>query len=429
MLRRDSNLINAKSRAQASEENESLGSSAASRERAGTDDSRVNISAGNDASPPENPGQWQPDSIPNATSPSPLAKAPASGNSSELLETQAPEAGSGADDRHRFQSASVLSKPSPPAKRGSHKGGSTLPHGFPAKGATTKARKRSPSTDVPDIAPPHREVAWASHASRGGERTNEARSSGPAEATGGLLVDAAARGDGAGSGKSRPFERARQKCAPTSSPGSRAREPRVCRGNCAGGMQTAIRIWRLLRGTAAMGLLLAWAAFFGAQTIRRCEEWNSERALFESALRVCPDGIKTLNNLASGMLNVDEAPRAEGLLRRAIEVRSEGVRDRRSSQPTTTPIRCPVDKETRLFDSARRRGGHYHCAFSHPPLQMVPKCGRCNVGVPRLWLHAHAPEWVYNTHGADISQRALYMYERLRLVVIHLRKVVQYINT
>lgn len=80
-----------------------------------------------------------------------------------------------------------------------------------------------------------------------------------------------------------------------------------------------------------MGFLVAWAAFFGDQTIRRCEEWNSERALFESALRVCPDGIKTLNNLASGMLNVDEAPRAEGLLRRAIEVRSEGVRDRRSN--------------------------------------------------------------------------------------------------
>ncbi|CAM9612239.1 unnamed protein product, partial [Laminaria digitata] len=57
------------------------------------------------------------------------------------------------------------------------------------------------------------------------------------------------------------------------------------------------------------------------RTLRRCEDWNSERALFESALRVCPDGIKTLNNLASGMLNVGEATRAEGLLRRAIEVR------------------------------------------------------------------------------------------------------------
>lgn len=331
MLRRDSSLISAKSRAQASEENESLGSSAASRERAGTDDSRVKTSADNYASPPENPGQWQPDLIPNTTPPSPLAKAPASGNSSELLESQAPGAGSGADARRRLQSAPSLSKPSPPATKGSHKGGSTLRRGFPPKGATTKARKRSPSADVPNVAPLRRKVSWASHGSQGGERKNEERSSGLAEATGGLLADTAARGDGAGSRKSQPFERTRQKRVLTASPGSRAREPRVCRGNCPGGMQTAIRIWRLLRGTTAMGFLVAWAAFFGDQTIRRCEEWNSERALFESALRVCPDGIKTLNNLASGMLNVDEAPRAEGLLRRAIEVRSEGVRDRRSN--------------------------------------------------------------------------------------------------
>lgn len=74
------------------------------------------------------------------------------------------------------------------------------------------------------------------------------------------------------------------------------------------------------RPTTVMVLLLAWAAYFGAGTIRRCKDWNSERALFESALKVCPDGIKTLNNLAVGMLNEEEAERAEGLLQRALEV-------------------------------------------------------------------------------------------------------------
>ncbi|CAM9863393.1 unnamed protein product, partial [Pylaiella littoralis] len=48
-----------------------------------------------------------------------------------------------------------------------------------------------------------------------------------------------------------------------------------------------------------------------------------ERALFESALKVCPNGIKTLNNLAVGMLNQEEAGRAEGLLRRAVGLHPE----------------------------------------------------------------------------------------------------------
>ncbi|CAN0354957.1 unnamed protein product, partial [Hapterophycus canaliculatus] len=51
------------------------------------------------------------------------------------------------------------------------------------------------------------------------------------------------------------------------------------------------------RRTTMATLLLGWAAFFGAKTLRRCKDWSSERALFESALEVCPDGIKTLNNL------------------------------------------------------------------------------------------------------------------------------------
>lgn len=69
-----------------------------------------------------------------------------------------------------------------------------------------------------------------------------------------------------------------------------------------------------------LSLLLIWAAFFGAGTLRRCEDWNSERALFESALKVCPDGIKTLSNMAASMLNEREASRAGVLLLRAVEV-------------------------------------------------------------------------------------------------------------
>ncbi|CAN0340036.1 unnamed protein product, partial [Ectocarpus sp. 12 AP-2014] len=75
-----------------------------------------------------------------------------------------------------------------------------------------------------------------------------------------------------------------------------------------------------VRHTAVMVLLLAWTTYFGAGTLRRCKDWRSERTLFESAFKVCPDGIKTLNNLAVGMLNVKEAGRAEELLRRAVEL-------------------------------------------------------------------------------------------------------------
>lgn len=75
-----------------------------------------------------------------------------------------------------------------------------------------------------------------------------------------------------------------------------------------------------VRRTGVMVLLLAWTTYFGARTLRRCKDWRSERALFESAFKVCPDGIKTLNNLAVGMLNQKEAGHAEELLRRAVEV-------------------------------------------------------------------------------------------------------------
>lgn len=95
----------------------------------------------------------------------------------------------------------------------------------------------------------------------------------------------------------------------------------------------AIRLSRVLgctsallptRYTVILTVLLSWAAFFGVGTLQRCKDWNSERALFESAIKVCPDGIKTLNNMAASMLNEEEAGRAEVLLLRAVEVRLDG---------------------------------------------------------------------------------------------------------
>eukprot|EP00752_Nemacystus_decipiens_P011698 g10381.t1 len=87
----------------------------------------------------------------------------------------------------------------------------------------------------------------------------------------------------------------------------------------------------LRRDTAIMwGLALVVVPFLPASNVlfpvgavvaeRRCEDWNSERALFEAAIKVCPDGIKTLNNMAASMLNTEEAGRAEVLLLRAVEL-------------------------------------------------------------------------------------------------------------
>ncbi|CAM9712374.1 unnamed protein product, partial [Discosporangium mesarthrocarpum] len=73
------------------------------------------------------------------------------------------------------------------------------------------------------------------------------------------------------------------------------------------------------RGAMTLGLL-AWSVRFGARSVYRCQDWGSERRLFESALEVCPDGIKTLNNLAVRMLNKEEASQAAELLGRAVEV-------------------------------------------------------------------------------------------------------------
>lgn len=66
-----------------------------------------------------------------------------------------------------------------------------------------------------------------------------------------------------------------------------------------------------------------WCSHFGIRTMERCNDWVSERSVFESALNVCPDGVKILNNLASQMLNTEEAERAQELLERALRVRQD----------------------------------------------------------------------------------------------------------
>ncbi len=52
----------------------------------------------------------------------------------------------------------------------------------------------------------------------------------------------------------------------------------------------------------------------------RCWDWYSERELFLSGIKVCPDGVKSLNNLAVLMLNKEEAASAGKLLDRALAV-------------------------------------------------------------------------------------------------------------
>ena len=128
-----------------------------------------------------------------------------------------------------------------------------------------------------------------------------------------------------------------QSTSPFSRPSSAARAPACSCSSAllqagkqgAGGIKKAKRLPRVpghwtnllpTRHTVVLAVLLSWAAFFGVGTVRRCRDWNSERALFESAIKVCPDGIKTLNNMAASMLNQEEAGRAEALLLRAVEV-------------------------------------------------------------------------------------------------------------
>lgn len=314
-LRRDCSLASANSRTPAGKVVESEGSNVTDRQLADRGGSRFKNFADN-ASPPGKLEQQKPTPPRGAAFP-PSAKAPASGNSSALLETPK-ESGTSAR-RRKTKPLPSLSTPLSMTRRGLHKDGSS-PRGSKA-GETTNRGERLSSVAAPDSALPRR----ASHGSQDGEeQKNKARLSVLAGAIPDILVDTAPRGSGVGSGKWQRCERGKGNRPSSSLPASRpGKRPLILSEKCpeGGAQTTASRRRKLLRGTAAMGLLAAWATFFGGRTLSRCEDWRSERALFESALRVCPDGIKTLNNLASGMLNVDEAPRAERLLRRAIEVR------------------------------------------------------------------------------------------------------------
>lgn len=87
---------------------------------------------------------------------------------------------------------------------------------------------------------------------------------------------------------------------------------------CGLGQARLIPHCRLYRLTSLA--VLVWCAFAAMRTWRRCWDWRTERSLFESALPICPKGIKTLNNLASLMLNTDEAAKAISLLSVALDV-------------------------------------------------------------------------------------------------------------
>lgn len=321
ILRRDYSLTNAQPRTPADKDMETVTSNATNRNGADRDGNRIKIFADTPSLPGKQRQQKR--TPPPAVTSSPFDKAPASGNSVALLE--APER-SGTNNRHRPQISPSLSTPLFPAPRGPHQGKGP-PHGS-AAAIKAKGGERPSSFVVPDSTPPPgRRVSHGDVGNR--KRKNKARLSGLAEAAAdNLLVDTPALGRGTNSGNSQSCACAEGKQSLSSSPASRARKRQCdCEEKLPGGSQAiGSRRRKLLKTTVAMGLLAAWAAFFSGRTLSRCKDWKSERALFESALRVCPNGIKTLNNLASGMLNVVEAPRAERLLRRAIEVSMKGAR-------------------------------------------------------------------------------------------------------
>ena len=52
-------------------------------------------------------------------------------------------------------------------------------------------------------------------------------------------------------------------------------------------------------------LMCVYVAWFGLKTIVRATEWSTEAHLFESALKVCPNSLKVLNNHARVLLKSD----------------------------------------------------------------------------------------------------------------------------
>ncbi len=78
-------------------------------------------------------------------------------------------------------------------------------------------------------------------------------------------------------------------------------------------------------------IIIFWMLRSVNRSWRRCWDWYSERELFVSGIEVCPDGVKSLNNLAVLMLNKDEAASAEKLLDHALSIHenySTGVYNR-----------------------------------------------------------------------------------------------------
>jgi hypothetical protein len=73
--------------------------------------------------------------------------------------------------------------------------------------------------------------------------------------------------------------------------------------------------------TIAYCLTVLWTVVCAVKSYKRCIDWQSELSLFNSALKVCPNGIKTLNNLAFLKLFPESAAEAGVLLDTALQVR------------------------------------------------------------------------------------------------------------
>jgi hypothetical protein len=70
-------------------------------------------------------------------------------------------------------------------------------------------------------------------------------------------------------------------------------------------------------------VIVLWLVASASKSYTRCIDWQSELSLFESALKVCPNGIKTLNNLAFLKLFPETAAEAGVLLDRALQVKKK----------------------------------------------------------------------------------------------------------
>jgi hypothetical protein len=76
-----------------------------------------------------------------------------------------------------------------------------------------------------------------------------------------------------------------------------------------------------LKGGILYSVTVLWLVACAYKSYTRCIDWQIELSLFESALKVCPNGIKTLNNLAFLKLFPETAAEAGVLLDRALQVK------------------------------------------------------------------------------------------------------------